>query len=744
MPGCSAMSSWGVTVPLVLLALLAVSSSAQDTIQIKTIEVRDQRHGLGMAVLFMDEITADAIFAGRKTELIPIDTRWMTTSTNNARQAFASVAGLNIWESDAAGLQLGIGGRGLSPDRTSNFTTRQNGYDISADPLGYPESYYTPPFDLVERIEVVRGGASLRYGTQFGGVINFAFRPPVHTAALASRVAVSGGSFGFASALVDISGTLDQTQYRAFYQGKRGDGWRPNSDFTMHTAHALVDHHLSDRMHVRAEYTGMHYVAHQPGGLTDRQFEQDPRTSIRARNWFGVDWNLFAVRLDYLLGETTTLRSQWFGNISQRTSLGNLERITMVDLGNNRTMIDGRFRNIGTETTISWDAEPLGLPWSFVSGVRLFQGTTTQQQGDASNGSGPDFAFLHPNNLEVSDYTFPNSNAAVFSEGILRLGGGWSVVPGIRLEHIVTRANGWYRQTVRDLAGNVVADTTINEDRSRSRTILLAGISLSWKPTDAIEYYANAVQNYRSITFSDLRLDNPNLVIDPNIGDERGATFDVGARGRLTPWLAFDVSGFYLLYNDRIGEILRSDLAPLYLPYRYRSNIADAYTAGIESMIDFDLSDAAGWEPSAPHVHLLLNASYLTGQYVSSQNTAVDGKRVEFVPAYTIRTGVRTWWQGASASVMVHAVGDHYTDASNTTATATAVTGLIPSYMVADVTIGYRWKSVELSATINNALDHSYFTRRAVSYPGPGIIPAEARSIVLTMSWNGDIITEAP
>ena len=72
--------------------------------------------------------------------------------------------------------QLGIGGRGLSPNRNSNFNTRQNGYDISADALGYPESYYTPPAESIERIEVVRGAASLQFGTQFGGMLNFRFK----------------------------------------------------------------------------------------------------------------------------------------------------------------------------------------------------------------------------------------------------------------------------------------------------------------------------------------------------------------------------------------------------------------------------------------------------------------------------------------------------------------------------------------------------------------------------------------
>jgi Fe(3+) dicitrate transport protein len=85
-------------------------------------------------------------------------------ATNNARQIFAQVVGLTINESSDGGLQLSIGGRGLDPNRTSNFNTRQNVYDISADVLGYPESYSTPT-EALEEIQVIRGAASLQYGT---------------------------------------------------------------------------------------------------------------------------------------------------------------------------------------------------------------------------------------------------------------------------------------------------------------------------------------------------------------------------------------------------------------------------------------------------------------------------------------------------------------------------------------------------------------------------------------------------
>ena len=85
---------------------------------------------------------------------------------------------LNIFDNGDAGLQLNVGGRGLDPNRTAHFNTRQNGYDISADPLGYPESYYTPPAEALSQIQIVRGAASLQYGPQFGGLVNFVFNPP--------------------------------------------------------------------------------------------------------------------------------------------------------------------------------------------------------------------------------------------------------------------------------------------------------------------------------------------------------------------------------------------------------------------------------------------------------------------------------------------------------------------------------------------------------------------------------------
>ena len=126
----------------------------------------------------LKDIEKDAVFAGKKSEVITLSKTDINLSSNNARQIFSQVAGLNIYQNDDAGLQLNIGGRGLNPSRTANFNTRQNGYDISADVLGYPESYYTPPSESLDKIQIVRGAAALQYGTQFGGLINFVLKKP--------------------------------------------------------------------------------------------------------------------------------------------------------------------------------------------------------------------------------------------------------------------------------------------------------------------------------------------------------------------------------------------------------------------------------------------------------------------------------------------------------------------------------------------------------------------------------------
>lgn len=63
----------------------------------------------------------------------------------------------------------------------------------------------------------------------------------------------------------------------------------------------------------------------------------------------------------------------------------------------------------------------------------------------------------------------------------------------------------------------------------------------------------------------------------------------------------------------------------------------------------------------------------------------------------------------------------------------TGIEGEIPSYTVLDLTVRYSWRMLSLDVGCNNVLDESYYTRRADSYPGPGIIPADGRGFYATL-----------
>jgi Fe(3+) dicitrate transport protein len=676
------------------------------------------------------------LFEAKKNEVILLRNLTANTATNNARQLFGGITGLNIWESDGAGLQLGIGGRGLNPNRTSNFNTRQNGYDISADALGYPESYYTPPAEALERIEVIRGAASLQYGTQFGGMVNFIFKRPEASRRIRYVGRHTYGSWNFLNSFNSLSGTSRNRKfsYYTYFQRKQGEGWRPNSAFELNNGFTQLNWQISAAHRISLEYTHMDYVAQQPGGLTDALFERNPQASLRSRNWFSVDWNLLALNYTYSRNERTQFNARVFALKARRQSLGNLERINVIDFNQNRTLIDGQFDNMAAELRMVRRYSLGGRQQAFLTGVRLYKGHTRAMQGDADATSEPNFAFLHPSNVEGSDYRFPNYNASWFIEHIFRLTDRLTIVPGLRAEYIRTESSGYYRQRVFDFAGNVVADSRVYEELNRERNFVIAGMGVNYTVSPSLKLYANFSQNYRAINFTDLRIQNPNFRIDPDLRDERGYTADLGVRGNRKNLLSYEVTAFYLYYDNRIGQVLRSGQAPLYIDFRYRTNVSASRNIGLEAFGSLNVARLFGGLSKELDWSVFVNTAVISARYINSDEPGIEGNEVEMVPPVIVRTGTSMRYRRWGWSYQFSYTHEHYSDATNAVRTATAVEGLIPGYSVSDLSFSFEIiPAMRLEASCNNLTDARYFTRRAESYPGPGIIPSDARSLFVTL-----------
>ena len=660
-------------------------------------------------------------------------------SSANPREMFAKIPGLNIWESDGAGIQIGIGGRGLSPNRAANFNTRQNGYDISADALGYPESYYTPPFEALKSIEIIRGSASLQFGTQFGGLLNFNIKDAPAVTPLEITTRTTGGNYGYFGTFNRISGSANKFFYQFYHQYKRGDGYRENSQFQQHQAFAQIGYYLTENMKVKLEYTHMNYLAQQPGGLTDLQFNKDPRLSYRDRNWFQVNWNMLAFHFDYEVSSKSNFNIRAFGMKSSRESLGFLGKISQADPGGNREMIQGLFKNGGIETRYLQrykirnkysENYPKG---AFLVGGRYYQGKTVSNQGYASDASDANFTFLHPSNLENSSFDFPSENIAFFTENVLFLSKKLIANFGVRFEHISSSANGFYkRYSIHPFTFDTLGVYKIQDENTVNRNVFLVGGGLSRKIGETNSMYLNCTQNYRAINFTDIRVSNPNIVIDSLIKDEYGYTAEFGFRGIQKKYLTFDLAAFYVFYGDKIGLAPKAGTI-----YKERTNIGNAVNIGLEGFAEMDVlglfSDSLKY-----NLNWFVNAAIIDAHYVSSKEANYVGKQVEYVSPFIFKTGIKLKHQKFAVQVQYSYNSEQFSDATNSILpTGDAVIGLVPSYSVVDFSGKYNLNDqIQFELGVNNLMNQMYFTRRATAYPGPGILPSDGISAYFTFQYK--------
>ena len=679
----------------------------------------------------------NAIYAGKKNEVILPENK-SGTASNNARQMYNQTVSLNIYQTDDAGLQLNIGGRGLDPRRTSNFNVRQNGYGISADPLGYPESYYVPPFECLQNIELIRGAGSLQYGTQFGGLLNFNIKKPVLSKKIELLTRRTVGSHDLYTNFTSLSGTVNQLSYYAFYNYKTGNGFRPNSYFDSKNIYSFFSYKISPKFSVSFELTYMDYLAQQPGGLTDEAFEEDMFRSKRERNWFKVNWLLYSFQAYYDYNEKTHFSIVSHMLDANRYAIGfRSNRVWVDDLNIERDLLKSDFNNISVEAKILHQYKLLNLNSVFLFGAKFYSGTTLDAQGPGSNGRGAHFDFatdVYSTYVNQSEYSNPNFNYALFSENIIYLTKKMSLTPGVRFEYIKTSSEGYYYNQNTDLSGNVILEETIHTQQTNARSFLLFGLGYSYKWLDWSEIYANCSQNYRSVTFSDINIQNPVFVINPEMKDENGYTIDLGLRGNYKDYFFYDVSYFSLFYNDRIGFVQKL------IDYNVKNekgNVGDARISGLEFLLNFNLQHIINLPPIY-NFNYFINISSLESQYVTSDVNGIEGKQVEFVPDINLKTGLELGYKNFAINLQYSYMSQQFTDASNAIDPdpKSGMLGLIPAYDILDFSASCFVDNYSLEFGINNLLDEHYFTNRATGYPGPGIIPSPTRNFYITFEYK--------
>ena len=676
----------------------------------------------GMA--HMDEVRDGIIYSGKKNEVLILDSIDANTAQNNPRQVLGRVPGSNYSETEGGGFPSnGIGFRGLNPTQSIETNIRQNGYNTTADLYGYPESYYLPPMEAVERVEIIRGASSLQFGPQFGGVVNYIIKEAPKNTPFEFTTQQTAGSFGLYNSFNSIGGTYKKWSYYTFSQYKGIEGWRPNSDVSQAIGFAKVEYQANEKFKIGLEYSLLRNTIHMAGGLDDAEFNQDARQSFRTRNWLTSPWNLLALNAEYKFTDKTMLVFKTVGNVSQRNLVwknedgGPQTKDSISPVTNTfvpREVEHEGFKSITSELRLLTNYSIAGVNQTLAVGVRYFTGQMVRQEGGPGS-TASDFDLNLYGGQYENDLTFKTINAAAFVENTFRIGNRLSITPGFRYEYLKSDANGYITDSVK-----------LNVNRTQTRYIPLAGSGLQFKTSSNTNFYANWSQAYRPTDYSNQTPIGVSSKIDPNLKDANGYNADFGWRGTVHNYLNFDIGGFYLAYNNRIGLELLTDAQGN--PYTYRTNVANSVHQGAETYIEVNPVKMFTNHSRVGTLSFFNSFAYIDAKYTSGE---FKGNSVEFAPKYINHFGATYSIKRFSTTFTLSNTGKSFADANNTIYSPDAAVGLIPAYRVMDWSGTIKIKNYNIKFGVNNLADAKYFTLRTDEYPGPGIIPSIGRSFYL-------------
>jgi len=674
----------------------------------------------------MPEVKDGIIYAGKKNEVIIVDSLDANKAINNTRQILGRIPGLNIVETETGGFTAnGIATRGLNPSQSIEMNTRQNGYNISGDVFGYNEAYYLPPMEAVSRIEMVRGAASLQFGSQFGGMVNYVLNEPPKDKTFEWYTSQTAGSNGLFNTFNSVGGTIHKISYYGFAQFRTMEGWRPNTNQWQLSAFGKVQYTPSEKLNIGVEYTLLRNRIKMPGGLTDSMFEANPRSSFRSRNWIKSPWNIVTAYANFTLSPQTSLNIKSSLMLSNRALVwrnedGGAGALDEIDPSTgkfiNREVENENMNNTTTEIRLLHNYKFGKMENTLAGGVRYTYAWFKKQSGGEGT-TGSDFDLSITGEYE-KDIDFTTTNMAPFVENIFRINNRLSITPGFRFEYLKSTSNG-YKES-----GGV----KIISDENRERYIPLFGIGGEYKATANTNVYTNISQAYRPITYSQLSPIGVTSKIDPNLKDATGFNADLGYRGTVKSYLNFDLGLFYMAYNKRVGTVLVNSGSNA--PYTLRTNVANSVHQGLESYVEFNLLKYLNQHSkrglSIFNSLALIDAKYTTGEF--------KGNRVEASTKYINRIGLTYSDKKLSGTMQMSNVSDAFGDATNARVSSDPVAGYIPAYSVFDASATYRIDRYSLKAGMNNIADKKYFTLRTDEYPGPGIIPSIGRSFYVGIS----------
>ncbi|RTL58467.1 MAG: TonB-dependent receptor [Sphingobacteriales bacterium] len=683
----------------------------------------------------LPEVKGTYLFVGKKSEVINLEKADINRVDNNPRQLFSKIPGVFVYETDGSGNQVNIAMRGLDPHRSWEMNVRHNDIMTNSDLYGYPASHFNPPTESIEKIEIVRGSGALQYGAQFGGMVNYITKEADSSKKVSFETQNSAGSYGLYSTYNAAGGKIKRLQYYAYVNYRKSDGYRDNSDYKYFASHLHLVYAFSSKIKLRAEYNFMDYRNHINGGLTDKQFYENPRQSTRNRNYYSPIIHVPSVKLDYEINNNTTINFVSSAILGSRSSVQFIALSTVADTVNKTTnsynprQVDiDNYNSYAQELRLRHFYHLFSKKAILVAGVRYINNDLIRKQlGKGTTGSDYDLSLTDP--VWGRDLTFKTKNLSVFAENSWTPLPKLSITAGVRFENGDTKMRGTIKNyNPGELPVNI------------AHHFMLWGFGSQYNINNNINVFANWAQAYRPVIFADIIPTTSFNKVDKKIKDAFGYNAEGGIRGKVKNFMHFDITLFYLNYHNRTGNIVLTDNNNQ--AYFYKTNTGNSHSKGAEVYVEVQpikwiTSYKTKWQLSVYSSTAYINAKYSKGTVVAGNiNKDITGNRVEVSPEWISRNGVQVSYRGFSTTVQYSFTGSAFSDALNTVQpNSSGTVGKVPAYQLADWNFTYRFsKYYNIKLLVNNVFNKHYFTERPAFFPGPGgLYPSDGRTVLLSL-----------
>ena len=676
---------------------------------------------------FTDEVTVIGTrLAGsaETVERIPgsvetIDRAEMETSrVTNINEGLRKVSGVNIRDEEGMALRPNIGIRGLNPTRSSKVLLLEDGIFVTYAPYGDNATYYHPPVERFDGIEVVKGAGQIAYGpVTVGGVINYLTpAPPLRPVA---NLRLASGNREYRNGQASAGGTWGRTAVLAGYMRKQGNGSRDNLHSALNDANLKTVLTLSPlhTVTMKANYYGEDSQITYTG-LTLAEWERAPRGNVFENDAFKGQRFGGSVKHTLLKGRTlltthvygSKFSRDWWrqsSNSAQRpndradASCGGMANL-LTTCGNEGRLRD--FTHYGIEPRLRFDIGLFGVRSEAEVGVRAHHEIQERLQ---ENGASP----VARTGVRVEDNRRTNSAYSAFFQDRLLLG-PFTASAGARFESVK------YERT------NRLGNGGLGVTGRTELTQWVPGVGLSYKGSDRFSVFAGAHRGFAPPRTEDI-VSNTGGTVD--LEAEKSWNYEVGMRSLPRPGLRLEAT---LFRNDYLNQIVPASLA---------GGVGATLTNGgatLHQGFEMALRLDTGTLLRAPH-NVFLRAAFTalpTARFEGARFSgiagatavSVSGNRLPYAPETTLTTAVGYRHpRGITLQAEAVHVSEQFTDDLNTrVSTADGQRGLVPSSTVWNLALNCDIRKLTLFVTAKNVFDELYIADRS-----RGLIPGAPRLV---------------